>query len=461
MHGFATHPFGRAQEQVAAGAQGIVEQRQYLRLQIFVQIDQQVAAGDQVDPRKGRIAQHRMQRETHPVAQLRRDLHQRVAMCGIGRAHLLGDVGQGADRIGAGAGDLDHLLVDVAGEHGEAGPQPGGAHFRIDQHRDGVGLLAGRAAGDPDAQLLSVGGRDHRADRLFAQGLEHLGVAEEPRHVDQELVQQRLAFVGMALQMAQIVARAGNVEDLQPPADAPHQRRHLVAREIVPAPVQQVLADQPRIGQHRVVGLLRFAGIEELQDGGHDPFRRQNIVHQPGRLRREGHSVIPGGTRFLDDADAAMFLDRAQPQRAVRPRARQDHAGSGRATVMRQAFEKVVDWAAQPARLVEIGQMQASVADQHPRAGGDGIDMTRLQHRAVGRLLHAERGAPVQQFGQNAVMRRVQVLDDDIGSRVLAPDVAQQVVQRLEPPGRGADADDGEGRTRGGACGRGVIHRAT
>ena len=128
---------------------------------------------------------------------------------------------------------------------------------------------------------------------------------------------------------------------------------------------------------------------------------------------------------------------------------------------MRQAFEEVVDRAAQPARLVEIGQVQASVADQHPRTGGNGIDMTRLQHRAVGRLLHAERGAPVQQFGQNAVMRRVQVLDDDISSRVLAPDVAQQVVQRLEPTGRGADADDGEGRTRGGAWGRGVIHRAT
>ena len=437
-----------------------MEQRQDAALQFLVQIDQQVAARNHVHPRKRRIAQHRMQREPHPVAQLRRDLHQRIAMGGIGRAHLLGDVGQGADRIGARAGDLDHLLVDVAGEDGKARPQPRRPHLGVDQHRQAVGLLTRGASRAPDAQLFSSGGRDHRADGLLAQGLEQLWVAEKARDVDQELVQQRLAFVGMALEVAQIVLGAGHVQHMQPPADAADQRRHLVARKIMPAAVQQVLTDQPRIGQHHVLGRGRSARLKELQDRGDDAVGGQDVIDQPGRFRRQRHSVIAGGARLLNDADAAMLLDRAQAQRAVRPGPRQDHAGRGMTAVMGQAFEEIVDRAAQPARLVEIGQMQAAVADQHPRPRRDGIDMPRLQRGAVGGLLHAQRRAAVQQLGQHAVMGRVQGLDHHIGGGVLAAGIAQQVVQCRQPPGRGADADHGEIMARRRAVGRGVIHRA-
>ncbi|MNV62868.1 hypothetical protein D3C71_1554350 [compost metagenome] len=49
--------FGRAEEQEAAGAQGEVEHLEDLALHFAIQIDQQIAANDQVDLRKRRVGQ--------------------------------------------------------------------------------------------------------------------------------------------------------------------------------------------------------------------------------------------------------------------------------------------------------------------------------------------------------------------------------------------------------------------
>ncbi|MNI27780.1 hypothetical protein D3C73_815330 [compost metagenome] len=50
--------FGHAQEQIAAATQRIVERRDDLLLNVAAEIDQQIAAGHQVNAGKGRIAQH-------------------------------------------------------------------------------------------------------------------------------------------------------------------------------------------------------------------------------------------------------------------------------------------------------------------------------------------------------------------------------------------------------------------
>ncbi|MNT48598.1 hypothetical protein D3C72_1853880 [compost metagenome] len=50
--------FRHAQEQIAAAAQRIVERRDDLLLNVAAEIDQQIAAGHQVNAGKGRIAQH-------------------------------------------------------------------------------------------------------------------------------------------------------------------------------------------------------------------------------------------------------------------------------------------------------------------------------------------------------------------------------------------------------------------
>ena len=52
----ARHPFRRAQEQVSAGLQGVVERPDHALLQLAVQIDQHVAAGDQVEFGERRVS---------------------------------------------------------------------------------------------------------------------------------------------------------------------------------------------------------------------------------------------------------------------------------------------------------------------------------------------------------------------------------------------------------------------
>ena len=61
--GVARQALRRAQEEEAAAPQGIVEQGHQLRLQLRVQIDQQVATGDEVDVRERRVADQAVLRE--------------------------------------------------------------------------------------------------------------------------------------------------------------------------------------------------------------------------------------------------------------------------------------------------------------------------------------------------------------------------------------------------------------
>ena len=45
---------------------------------------------------------------------------------------------------------------------------------------------------------------------------------------------------------------------------------------------------------------------------------------------------------------------------------------------------------------------------------------------------------------QHALVRRVQVLDDDEGHAAVGRHVSQELLQRLQPAGGSADADDGK-----------------
>ena len=63
-------------------------------------------------------------------------------------------------------------------------------------------------------------------------------------------------------------------------------------------------------------------------------------------------------------------------------------------------------------------------------------------------------GDALEQFGHDPLVRRVQVLDDDKGHAAARRHVPEELLQGLESPGGGADADDGERNTRlrGGCC---------
>src|SRR5215831_5331257 len=89
---------------------------QDLRLKIAIEIDEEVAAGDEIELGEGRVLQKTMVREKHDVAQLALDAEM-IALAGEEPAQpLFADVGLDRFGIAAFARDRKRARVHVGGE---------------------------------------------------------------------------------------------------------------------------------------------------------------------------------------------------------------------------------------------------------------------------------------------------------------------------------------------------------
>ncbi len=194
------------QQEEAGRLQGIVEERQDLLLQRRLQVDEQVAAADQVDLGEGRIGQHVVPGEHAHVADRLADAVAAVHLREEAPQALRRDVVQDVLRVDARAGLVDDRSVQVGGEDLDRELAAAGLGDLGAGDRDRVGLLAGRAAQHPDAHRLVGGavgeqpGQDGGLERL-----EGLRVAEEARHVDEDVLVEGLHFPGVLPQEAHIV----------------------------------------------------------------------------------------------------------------------------------------------------------------------------------------------------------------------------------------------------------------
>ena len=68
--------------------------------------------------------------------------------------------------------------------------------------------------------------------------------------------------------------------------------------------------------------------------------------------------------------------------------------------------------------------------------------MALLDPGLVRRLLHLHRGGALEQLGQEAGPGRVEVLQDHEGEAARPREVAEELLQRLQSPGRGAEGHD-------------------
>ena len=112
----AADALGRAQDQQAAGVQGVVHQRQELLLRLGIDVDQEVPAAEDVQLRERRIDEDVLRRKDHQVADLLLDpvavalAHEKPRQP-LGR-HVRGDA-RGERAL---AGLLDGVMVDVGGK---------------------------------------------------------------------------------------------------------------------------------------------------------------------------------------------------------------------------------------------------------------------------------------------------------------------------------------------------------
>jgi hypothetical protein len=201
-----------------------------------------------------------------------------------------------------------------------------------EEHRQRIRLLPRGATDRPHTNRIVVPFRveDLRND-LLAKHLEHLRIAKEARHVDQQVVRERLHLLVPRSQHLEVLGRLPDVVELHAPGDSSEKRRALVVVEVssrtsadlsedVPeeAPVASVLTVLPRLEPRlRSRKPDRCAG--DLRDWKDEVDERRGD-------RAAGHTIVLGLRRVLHDREAARPLDRPKPERSVGAHSTQDDA---------------------------------------------------------------------------------------------------------------------------------------
>lgn len=245
-----------------------MEHLQDFPLHLAIQVNQQIAANDQVDLRERRIGQQAVLGEQHFLADFLADPVVVIVFDEIMPKACWRYVGDDGLRIGAGAASGDRAFVDIGGEHLQVGLAALYLHLIIEQDCQAVGFFAGRAAGRPDAQFFffrRVGNRLHQLRQHIAlNGFEGFAVTEEVGHADQHVAEQGLGFFRGILQVVVIGAEVRLAGDLHAPLDAAQHGGALVVFEIVTGAAAQVQQDfmQALFGDRRFVFVCRLQGFQ-------------------------------------------------------------------------------------------------------------------------------------------------------------------------------------------------------
>ena len=441
-----------AQKQDAAGIQAVVKERDQFFLHLRVQVDQQVAADQDVELGEGRVHDHVLRGKDHHLADL---LAHPVAVLVLDEepAQALGrDVRGDVGRKDARARLVDGVPVQVGGKDLER-KVPGRLDLLqrlLEDHGQGIGLLPRGAAGRPGPQHPAFGmGRQQGRDDLVLQLLPGRRVAEKAGDADQKLLEEQLDFLGILAQKPDIGGDLVDLVQAHAPLDPAVDGALLVQGKIVaglgPQQDQDLFQGALRFALPGGIGCRDKRGVLQIVDDPARQFlRRGDHVGQPGVDGAARHAVELGRGRRLYKDHPGLLLDGPQAQRAVGAHPRQDDADAPGLAVIGQGAEEEIDRQAQAPGRRRFEQVQHPVQDGHVFVGRDHIDAVRCDLLAVPDLDDRHGGGALEQLHHDALVGRVQVLDDDKGHAAACRHVPQKQLQRLEPPGRGADADDGE-----------------
>ncbi|MEC5164017.1 hypothetical protein RCH08_005207 [Janthinobacterium sp. CG_S6] len=444
---------GAAQQQQAVALERVVEQRNQALLQLGVQVDQQVAAAQDVELGKRRVRNDVLLGEDDHVADLLLDVvavlfrHEKMLQP-LGR-DVVGD----GRREAAQAGAVDGVARQVGGEDLQRvfRRRVDVGHHLVEHHRQRIGFLAGRAGRYPGLERAPPGvGRQQLRQRHRLQVFPHLLVAEETGHADQHFLEQQVDLGRVLAQVGHVALHRRDLVQTHTPLDAPQHRVDLVVGEAVAGMLAKQLDDLVQ----RVLAAVLVAGQvqEAAEQVGDDLFRHfLRHVDQVDDLGADGagrHILELGRIGELRQRQPVAFLDRLQAAGAVAAHAGKDHADRQFAALGRQGGEKQVDRQAVAALLGRLGQQQAAVGDAQVGVWRDDVDAVRPHLHPVGDLRHRQAGGALQQLRQHRLVGRVEVLDDDVGDAAVLRHVGEEGDDGVESAGRGADGDDREQRAR-------------
>jgi len=186
--------------------------------------------------------------------------------------------------------------------------------------------------------------------------------------------------------------------------------------------------------------------------------QRQDPVDVSGGDGSAGHAIIFRLIGILRHDTAAGLAQCGQAQTAVGARARQDHAQRLRPVAIGQRMQQGVERQPRAARGLRGRKVQGARPDREVAPRRDDIDMPGGKRTPVLRLEHDHLCMFGEKFGQQAVVRGIEMLDQDergIGQRCATGSVGrsigggdsagngvEQPRHRLQAAGRGADGDN-------------------
>ena len=442
--------FGRTEEQDAVRLQGIVEQRQEFLLCLGFQIDQEIAAGQEVQLRKGGIGQDVMSRKHDQIPNL---LLNPVTAVFPGKEPLQarrGEVLGDADRVEAGACLVNGPAVQVRGENLERETELLLRQILPKQDGERIGLLSGGTAGNPQAQGRALRLALHESGQHFLfEDLEGLGIAKEAGDTDEQLLEQSIELMRIRQHKPKILFQIFDLVHVHPAFEAPVNRVLFVEGKVVPGPVAQEDEDlaqrlrgvlfrkrQRRFGQAAGICAQRLRHL----------VRRLDHIDHPGRNGAARHALILGRLRILGDRHAGLGLDRSQPHGAVAAGPGQDDPHGSVLLVFRQRTEEVIDGQRHAILRGRLHEVQDAMQDRQIGAARRHIDAIRLYLHPVRGLHHRHRGAFTKQARQETDMARVLVRHHHEGHPAAGRRVAEELFHGFQPAGGGADPDDQETR---------------
>ena len=427
-----------------------------------LEIDQQVAAAQQVELGEGWVLDDVLHGKHHHVADLFLDLVARIVLVEEAANALGRDVLCDVGRIVCDARHCDGVIVEVGGVDLDAQfLLMAGSQFVLQfgqQDGNRVGLFAGGAASHPDAK--GVAGWLAR-QQLGQDGLleydKGLWVAKEAGDVDQQLLEQQLCLLGVFAQEARVHRLVLDAMLAHAALNAPPDGAFLVEREVVPgatAQLQQYLVDagENLLGHNRWHGNSIGRLARHFEQRRWHLFDWQDVGGKAGGDGALRHAVVFRAGGFLHHADAASTQDGAQAQRAVGGGARKDDADGALALVFGQRAQEAVDRHTLAAYHFGHRELQQAAQYAHLAIGRDDVDVIRLNPHLVERLEHRHAGAALKDFGQKADMAGVKMGHQHEGHPGVGRAGAKEGLEGFQTAGGGADADDGHGRSNVGHC---------
>ena len=378
------------------------------------QIDQHVAADDQIEPGKGRIARQVLAGENAQVAHLLVDPVAAIHPVEKSPQPLRRDILRDRCRIRPRPRKINRRFADVGRENLNRNRRvirSQELHQR-DGHR--IRFLAGGTSRRPDANrtvpLRAFLTRRYQGGKYdLSECVEGFALAEKARHVNQKIRVKRLDLVGVLLNELQILLDAGDLVQHHPPLQSPADRRLLVMSEIDAGRIAQDGEDLREVivvhiqivsrPSHRDASQQRMAA-DAIQLVG-DLLRRQHQVHGSGGHRR----VVFGAVGLLHQSDSPHRLHLLESQRAIGRRARQDHSDGALLPILRQRAQKRVD--GRVLRPVQRPRAQVKfsfMVDAHRRVGRHHVNTIGQDLHPLGHLQHRHGGCAAQKLRQRALV---------------------------------------------------------